>query len=224
MRIACLHTAESNIAVFEGAAHELGLERDTLVHTVREDLLAAAEHVGGADERIVRETREVLLALCHEADAVVLTCSTLGSAADGLDGRTAVPVLRADEALAEEAVRRGGKVVVLCAVQTTVAPTTRLFLEAARKTGAEIEVRVVAHAWNRFRAGDLPGYLVTIAQAADVAYDDGASVVALAQASMAAAAGLVKACHKRPLGSPATVLSAAVRSLKAARAQRETRE
>ena len=43
MRIACLHTAESNIAVFEAAAQALGLGRDTLVHVVREDLLAAAE-------------------------------------------------------------------------------------------------------------------------------------------------------------------------------------
>ncbi|HXZ09523.1 MAG TPA: Asp/Glu racemase, partial [Paraburkholderia sp.] len=98
----------------------------------------------------------------------------------------------------------------------TVAPTTRLFLDAARDTGAEIEVRLVVHAWERFKAGDLPGYLGRIAQAADAAYDDGASVVALAQASMAAAAGLVKPSYKRPPGSPDTGLSAAVRSVRGA--------
>ena len=42
MRIACLHTAESNVAAFEAACPE-GMR---LSHAVRPDLLAAAEAGG----------------------------------------------------------------------------------------------------------------------------------------------------------------------------------
>ncbi len=46
MTIACLHTAESNIAVYEAAAKILGLPAGTLRHHVRADLLRAAEEAG----------------------------------------------------------------------------------------------------------------------------------------------------------------------------------
>ncbi|WP_245317799.1 hypothetical protein [Ensifer sp. 1H6] len=47
MIIACLHTADSNVAVFEAAARELGLAAGVLRHAVRPDLLEAAERAGG---------------------------------------------------------------------------------------------------------------------------------------------------------------------------------
>jgi hypothetical protein len=37
MQIACLHTAESNIVVFETAARALGIPLDVLRHEVRDD-------------------------------------------------------------------------------------------------------------------------------------------------------------------------------------------
>ena len=42
MKIACLHTAESNVAVFDAAAMALGIPTGVLHHEVRADLLAAA--------------------------------------------------------------------------------------------------------------------------------------------------------------------------------------
>lgn len=86
MRIACLHTAASNAAVFD-AACPAGVR---LTHAVRPDLLAAAEAAGGLTPEIAAATAEALRGL--EGDAVLLTCSTLGPAAGG--------ALRADAALA----------------------------------------------------------------------------------------------------------------------------
>jgi len=60
-----------------------------------------------------------------------------------------------------------------------------------------------------FKAGDLHGYLATIAKAADRAYVDGASIVALGQASMSGAASLVTA-GPAPLTSASTGLRAAL--------------
>jgi hypothetical protein len=62
MHIACLHTAASNIAVFEAAAHRLGLPPGTLRHEVRPELLEAAQHAGALTPEIVQATCAALLA------------------------------------------------------------------------------------------------------------------------------------------------------------------
>lgn len=207
--IACLHTAESNVAVFDAALAELKPAGVELRHYVRADLLAAAERAGGLTATITAQTVDALHELCVGADAVLLTCSTLGPAAEAAAEAASTPVMRVDAALAYEAVKDGGKVAVLCAVETTVEPTRLLFERAARATGAEVAVHLVPHAWEAFKAGDRSRYLAVIAQAADEAIRSGATRVALAQASMAAAAPLV-AAGPRPFNSPAAGLAAAI--------------
>ncbi|MGB3124790.1 MAG: aspartate/glutamate racemase family protein [Pseudomonas sp.] len=212
MRITCLHTAASNIAVFEAAAKALGIAPDTLRHEVRADLLAAAELAGGLTEGITQSTVAVLLALEPHADAVLLTCSTLGPAVESIARTSRVPILRTDEALAFAAVQADGNVVVLCAVETTLEPTSTLFHRAALRAGTRVDVQLVPGAWEQFKAGDIDGYLATIAQAADRAYVEGASIVALAQASMGEAAALVTA-GPPPLTSATSGLRAAMKAL-----------
>ncbi|NML99421.1 Asp/Glu racemase [Paraburkholderia sp. RP-4-7] len=213
MRIVCLHTADSNIALFDAAARAAGFEALELTHVVRADLLAAAEQAGGLTDAIAAQTREVLLTLKDNAHAVLLNCSTLGpSVNDALTAQAApVPVLRADAALAKRAVENGGKVIVLCTVSTTLGPTTSVFAQAATRTAADVEVQLVSGAWERFRAGDTAGYLSAIAAAAEAAYENGADVVAFAQTSMAGAALLVTG-EAKPLTTPAIALAAAVQA------------
>jgi hypothetical protein len=208
MRIACLHTVESNIAVFEAARRDLGLEA-TLTHAVRADLLADAERAGGLTQEIRDRAGTVLAELARSADAVLLTCSTVGPAiAEARRAGAQVPVFRVDGALAEAAVADGGKVVALCAVETTIGPTRALFEDAAKKTGCTVEVVLVPGAWARFKSGDREGYERLVAEAADKAAAGGAQV-ALAQASMAGAARLAQV---KPLTSPAVGLKAAVQA------------
>jgi hypothetical protein len=211
-RIACLHTADSNIRIFDTCLRELGQIEIELRHSVRADLLTAAEQAGGLTSVIVEQTSVALLALCNDADAVLLTCSTLGPIAEVVAETAPIPVLRADTALANEAVKEGGKVIVLCAAETTRGPTQILFEKAARETGAKITVQLVQGAWEIFKAGDHDRYLFMIAQAAIEAAQDGACRIALAQASMSDAAGLVYA-ERRPLTSPMVALKAAVETL-----------
>ena len=211
MRVVCLHTARSNIAVFAAVARAAGLPALELTHVVRADLLAAAERAGGLTEAIVTQTRASLVALSSDSHAVLLTCSTLGPVVDDTLAKQAapVPVLRVDAALASRAVANGGKVVVLCAAPTTLEPTANLFLQAATRTGASVEVQLVGGAWDLFKAGDSATCLSTIAAAADAAYANGADVVALAQASMAGATEFVTR-GAPPLTSPQAGLAAAI--------------
>jgi hypothetical protein len=204
MRIACLHTFGSNIAVFEAArpGPEISLR-----HEVRSDLLEAAEQGGGLTDEIAARTADALRRLAAEADAVLLTCSTLGPSVAALAAGE-VPVLRVDAALAAGAVRGGGRVVALCSAATTLGPTGALFEEAAADTGATVELRLVPGAWDAFKAGRIPEYHAMIAAAADEAFRDGARTVALAQASMAGAAVLCR--DGTPLESPSVGLAEAV--------------
>ena len=192
MKIACLHTAESNVAVFEAARPD-GV---SLSHAVRPDLLAAAE-AEGLTPAIAAATIEALGAM--DGDAVLLTCSTLGPAAG------AAGAVRADAALADAAVATGGTVEVLCAAPSTLAATAELFGAAAGHTGARVVVRLVPGAWPLFHAGDHAGYAALIARDAETSRAD---VVALAQASMAPAARMT-ACPV--LTCPQAALAAIVK-------------
>jgi hypothetical protein len=211
MRIACLHTMASNIAVFEAARADLDPpEPLTLTHAVRTDLLVEAEAAGGLTPRVAEATAQALVALGRDADAVLLTCSTLGPAVARSEAQGhPFPILRVDAALAEMAVQDGGPVTVLCTVETTIAPTRALFAAAAHATGATITIRLVPGAWAAFRAGEMDRHFAIIADAAAQAVRDGAARVALAQASMAGAARLVSG-DARPLTSPRAGLAAAV--------------
>jgi hypothetical protein len=207
--IACLHTAESNVSVFDLANRELGSAEVALRHCVRPELLAAAERAGGLTAVIRQQTVEALRALSRDVDAVLLTCSTLGPAAPEAGLGASAPILRVDAALAREAMRDGDTVVVLCAAETTLEATRCLFEEAARANGANVIARVVPGAWDSFKAGDQERYVAMIAGAAEDAYRSGASRVALAQASMAGASKIARS-KQVPLTSPLAGLRAAV--------------
>jgi len=155
-----------------------------LRHVVREDLLLRARDSGpGA---VAGEIRELLAhAVAEGASAVLCTCSTIGGVTESAADAVGVPVLRVDRPMAADAVRRG-RVVVLAALVSTVAPTLALLAEEAGERPVEVRSVLVEGAWERFEAGDRDGFLGLVAAAADAVTD--ADVIVLAQASMAEAA------------------------------------
>lgn len=197
LTIACLHTAASNVAVFEAAKASLPVAALALRHAVRPDLLREP------DDATLEEAARALEQLAPGADVVLLTCSTIGEAATR--ARPPCPVLRADAALAEAATRGGGRVDVLYAAPSTRAPTEALFAAAAARNGAEMAVRCCEGAWDLFLAGEVEGYLALVALEAGRCEGR----VALAQASMAGAAALME---RPPLTVPTTALMAAARA------------
>lgn len=185
--VALLHTADSNVALFDQAADRLGVaDRLRLVHRVRPDLLAAVEAAGGLTPELAHHTAHLLAGLAGEARGVILTCSSLGPAVEGLSPGP-VPVIRADAALAAAACARPGRVSVLFAAPTSRAVTDRLFTQAAVRTGAVIDLRYVEDAWNAFQAGDNRTYAALIQQEMRRARAEGADRIALAQTSMTVA-------------------------------------
>lgn len=198
MKIACLHTMQSNVALFDAVCPE-GV---TLEHHVREDLLKRALENGSLTEEIEAETAAALKAM--GGDAQLLTCSTVGPAA------ARAGAIRVDAALAREAAEkgRGKRVEVLATAPTTMKPTRDLFEEIAGDAPASLTVTLIEGAIDLVSAGDFDGYYKMIAEAADASDAD---VVALAQASMAPAAALAK---REVLTSPSAGLAEAAATAK----------
>jgi Asp/Glu/hydantoin racemase len=190
MRLSFLHTIEINPDIFEQAALDRGLRRDDLRHEVRADLRLQAEQAGGDTAALRAQVADCIRHLAADADAVVVTCATLGALADEMEALP-VPIVRADTALARAAVAQARRIAVLCAAPSAMEANRRLFEAHAEPVGARVEVVLVAAAWDLFRQGDMPRCLDRIAEAADQAYRQGADAVALAHPWMAPAASQV---------------------------------
>ncbi|MDT9693004.1 arylsulfatase [Streptomyces sp. P9(2023)] len=185
MTLALLHTSPVHVPVFDGLRdrHHPGLD---LKHLVAEELLVRARADG--PEAVADAVRDVLAeAVADGATAVLCTCSTIGGIAERNAAALGVPVLRVDRPMAAEAVR-ARKVVVVAAVESTLAPTLELLRDESGDPAPSVTTLLVDGAWAPFLAGDHDGYLDAVAAAVDRVDPAGGGVVVLAQASMADAA------------------------------------
>ncbi len=112
-----------------------------IFHVVDESLIKNTIAAQGLEKatvrrvlRLVENTREA------GADAVLVTCSSIGPAVRLAREVFDFPVLRVDEPMAEEAVRLGSRIGVLATLATTLRPTVDLLREVAAVQARSIEV------------------------------------------------------------------------------------
>jgi hypothetical protein len=200
--VAFLHTADVHVATFSGLLGEVA-PGAMAVHLVDAELLSDARRYGldvGVEARVLARLQELAV---REPGAILCTCSTLGGSAERLAREIETPVVRIDRPVAESAVAHGGRVALVVAIDSTLAPTRQLFEECAASAGTDVTLvdAPCRDAWERFEAGDQAGYLDRVARhvrglAGDV------DVVVLAQASMAPAADLLADLSIPVLSSP----------------------
>ena len=185
-RIGLIHTVPGLVTVFDDLfAHEMpGWSR---FHMVDESLLKNTISEGVLSKPTMRRVLTAIWSATDAgADAVVVTCSSLGAAVEAARPFCSVPLFRIDLGMAEEAVRLGTRIGVLATLQTTLAPTTALLETVSAKAGGAertIVSRVVADAFARLSAGDAAGHDVAVAAALSAMAEE-VEVIVLAQASM----------------------------------------
>lgn len=187
--LAFLHTAQVHVPTFDRLVREIAPDL-RVRHAVREDLLADARVVGVDDAGLIARVHHAMHdAASSGATVVMCTCSTIGAIAERTATGDAFKALRIDRAMADHAVRTGPRVLIVAALESTLAPTTALVLSAAQNAGVEVRPSqlLVEQAWSLFQSGDITGYVETLAGAirAKANSADGTDVVVLAQASMA---------------------------------------
>ncbi|HEY8590094.1 MAG TPA: aspartate/glutamate racemase family protein [Naasia sp.] len=219
-RLGLLHTVPALAGTFDELLKGGGAGAD-VVHVVDAGLLAAAiDH--GVDDAVRAEVLRHLRHLADDgADAILVTCSSIGEAVDEAARVIDIPVLRVDAPMAEEAIAaaaerapadRAARVAVLATLPATLGPTGRLLESrvAAAPRPVEVESSVVEGAAAARSAGDQATHDRLVA-AAITAAADRADVVVLAQASMAGAVrdlGLPVPVLTSPTGGVASLLAA----------------
>jgi hypothetical protein len=207
--IAFLHTSPVHVTTFDELMQRLAPEL-RVAHSVREDLLNEARRVGADSASVVARVRQAVAeAGASGASIVVCTCSTLGSIVED-DRSPSFQTIRIDRAMADQAVRGGGRVLLVAALAATLSPTTELLQASADRLGVEIAVEplLVPDAWAHFEAGRHDGYIAAIV--ASVANAPIADAGILGQASMAPAAELLATKGIHALTSPALGVAHAV--------------
>jgi Asp/Glu/Hydantoin racemase len=208
-----LHTVPSLAGTFDALLGEqaTGLRR---LHVADAWLLDTARREGVTDTVRAAVTSHVRHLADSGADAVLVTCSSIGEAAEAAAAAVPVPVIRVDAAMASEAVRIAaagtGRIAVLATLSSTLGPTGRLVERSAAGSPVTVISAVVPGAAERVEAGDRAAANALVAAAVREAAGT-ADVIVLAQASMAGAAE-VAAVSVPVLTSP----TGGVRSLLAA--------
>lgn len=201
--IAFLHTSPVHVETFarlvQAASPSVRVE-----HFVDEDLLADAQRVGADDPLLVKRIQAAMAgAASNGAAIVVCTCSTIGGPAERASSGTGFVTARIDRAMADRAVKLGPRILIVAALESTLAPTAQLIQESATRSRTEVELEhlLVPDAWSHFQRGDRVAYLEAVA-AAVRAEPRPVDVIVLAQASMAPVAESLTDLGTEVLASP----------------------
>lgn len=202
--LALIHTVPGLVATFKPLV-ERELPQWSSFNIVDESLLRNTIRDAALSKKTMqRLSQYVFSAIDAGADAVVVTCSTLGEAVDAVLPLSSVPVFRIDRGMALRAVERAARVGVLATLPTTLGPTSRLLAEAARAANRDCAIvdTLCAGAFDRLMAGDRDGHdALVIAGFRELAAS--VDLVVLAQASMADALRSVAGTGSVPvLSSP----------------------
>lgn len=156
-------------------------------HIVEHNMAFEVIRQGGITPELTR--RMCLYVLAAESmgvDAIFNTCSSLGPAIDVARTLVRVPVVKIDEAMAEQAAAAGSRIGVLATARSTVRPTSDLVLAKAAAIGRLPEVRdgLCVGAFETLMQGDVRGHDdMVVAKAHDLA--SWADTIVLAQATLA---------------------------------------
>jgi aspartate/glutamate racemase len=212
MRIGFLHTVPALAPRFDADLTSM-VPGATAVHVVDAELLATAIR-SGVDERVDAAVAEHIAHLAAEgADAVLVTCSSIGESVENAAAAASLPVVRVDAQLAVDAIAAagpGGRIVVLATLDATLGPTGRILERAATEASEPPTVRayVVPDAAAARAAGDTERHDRLVAEAVREAAAE-ADVIVLAQASMAQAADAANV-DVPVLTSPSSALRAVI--------------
>lgn len=184
-RVCLLHTLTALPAVFADLLRTEVGEVDA-VNIVDETLLRDTVEHGMLPRIRHRVARYAGFAAESGASALLVTCSSLGEAAERARAWTDIPVFRVDEPMAAQAVAAGPRIGVLATLPATLAPTRALLRRKADDRGSAYELResVCPGAFEALRAG-APERHDGIVAAEARRLGGEVDVLVLAQASMA---------------------------------------
>jgi Asp/Glu/hydantoin racemase len=184
--LALIHTVTSLVPTFEKLI-QLHLPGWHPFNIIDESLLRLTIKENALSPKTARRvTGYVSSAIDAGADAILVTCSSIGPAIDAYQSFCPVPLVRVDIGMADEAIRRNGRVGILATLKTTLDPTRDLLMNRANaiNRSASITHRVCTDAFICLSAGDNAAHDAIIREEI-IAMSAEVDIIVLAQASMA---------------------------------------
>ncbi|TJY43565.1 Asp/Glu racemase [Cohnella pontilimi] len=203
-KLAFIHTTPVTIDTFKALTAELMPGWEVINFLDDSILPQLAQNGGRVTDVLERWTSYAKFAEQQGARGVVSACSSVGEAAEAARATLGIPVMRIDEAMAEEAVSRANKIGVAATLASTLQPTTRLIQRKASERGTEPEIKqaLASEAYRLLMSGDREGHDRELS-AVLLELVDAVDVVVLAQASMArVVSALPEALQPKFLTSP----------------------
>jgi Asp/Glu/hydantoin racemase len=204
-RLGLLHTSATLVPVFGGLC-KAKLPDVDVFNLVDDSLIKDVIAHGRLRPRTARRVVQLVAAAEDAgADFIMVTCSSIGPAVETAATLSAVPVLRVDRPMAEQAVQMGTSVGVIATLPTTLEPTADLVRRCALAAGEDVQLtaRLCEGAFDALMGGDPATHDAMVADALKELAGQ-VDVIALAQASMARVVeGLAEGDRRVPiLASP----------------------
>lgn len=183
--LALIHTNTSLVSVFAKISKEI-MPDVKIFNIIDESLLNNTITAGKLTSATTwRLANYIKLAEEAGANAIMVTCSSLGPVVKAVQSFVNIPVMRVDQAMADKAVVMGSIIGVIATLSTTLEPTSELIKSRAILKGKNIKLLPILcnGAFNAFVSGDMEAHdkivtekIITLMRKVDI--------IVLAQASM----------------------------------------
>ena len=198
-KLALLHTSPVLTPMFASLCVKW-MPETRIFHMVDESLIKNTIEAGHLQRLTIRRLISMIgSGFDAGADAVLVTCSSIGPGVEIAQGLFDRPVIRVDEAMAKLAVEQGKRVGVIATLGTTLAPTSAQVRRKASEADKHVDIVecLCEGAFEAVMAGDTASHDRIVGEALTNKLR-GVDVIVLAQASMARVleglpAGAVKA-------------------------------
>ena len=209
IRVALVHALAHSISpINEAMARDWPqCERMNLLDDSLSADLARSPH-GLDDAMTARFVALADYAVATGAQGILFTCSAFGPCIDAVKRRhAALPVLKPNEAMIDEAVAAGRRIGLVASFAPTLCS-----MPAEFAAGVDLQIRLAEGALDALDRGDVAAHDLAAADAAAQLVESGCEVIALAQFSLARARPAVQARCRVPV---LTTVDSAVRALRA---------
>lgn len=144
MKVALVYTSTTP-ELIELVEQEVGkvLPADAIVLSYQDPSILADVRDAGYVTALAaaRLTGMYMTAVSDGADAILNLCSSVGEVADAAQPMAkyiGIPIVRVDEEMCREAIRKGNKIAVMATLSTTLEPTKNTIRRVAREMGKQI--------------------------------------------------------------------------------------
>jgi len=181
-----VHTSATLVPLFQQLSSEFlnGVETFNIVDdSLIKDVIKKGKLMPNTAARVVSHVQSAEAA---GADVILVTCSSIGVAIETAATLSSVPVIRVDQAMADEAVQISNKIGVIATLPTTLEPTSDLVRRRAELAGKNVTIssKLCEGAFEALMSGNAAKHDEMVASALKELMKE-VDVIVLAQASMA---------------------------------------